>query len=246
MVTVASSLNAKNGYVMTSLLNTNDHEIVMPEPKLKLARIENIPTGKEGLTKRNKYQANEVLNKLRYKHLNSREREILENTCLDYQDIFHLPEDKLSSTKATRHSITLVPGTTPINTRPYRLPKVQKVEMERQVDKLLDEGITEESNSLWNSPLLVVPKKKATSGERKWQIVVDFRKLNEKTTDNAYPLPDITEIGVLDQLGQSKYFSRIDMVMGYHQIELNPDDRNIKQPSVPNKDIELIRKCHLD
>ena len=48
--------------------------------------------------------------------------------------------------------------------------------------------------------------------------MVDFRKLNEKTIGDAHPLPNITEI--LDQLGQSKYFSCLDMVMGYHQIEL--------------------------
>lgn len=40
---------------------------------------------------------------------------------------------------------------------------------------------------------------------------------------DAYPLPDVTEI--LDQLGQSKYFSCIDMVMGYHQIEVAEHDR---------------------
>jgi hypothetical protein len=62
-----------------------------------------------------------------------------------------------------------------------------------------------------------VPKKTDASGERKWRIVVDFRKLNEKTIGNAYPLPDITEI--LDQLGQ---------------------------PSALNKVIGLIRKCDLD
>jgi hypothetical protein len=118
----------------------------------------------------------------------------------------------------------LVPGTIPINTRPYRLLEAQKAEIERQVDKLLDEGIIEESNSPWNSPLLVVPKKMDASGERRWRIVVDFRKLNEKTIGNAYPLPDITEI--LDQLGQSKYFSCIDMIMGYHQIDLNPEDKD--------------------
>ena len=49
---------------------------------------------------------------------------------------------------------------------------------------------------------------------KKWRLV-DFRRLNEKTIVDAHPLPDITEI--LDQLGQSKY---LDMVMGYHQIEL--------------------------
>jgi hypothetical protein len=126
--------------------------------------------------------------------LNKEERDVLENACLDYQDIFYLSGDKLSSTNATRHLITLVPGTMPINTRPYRLPEAQKAEIERQVVKLLDEGIIEESNSPWNSPLLVVPKKMDASGERKLRIVVDFRKLNEKTIGNAYPLPDITEI----------------------------------------------------
>jgi hypothetical protein len=51
-------------------------------------------------------------------------------------------------------------------------------------------------------------------------MVVDFRKVNGRTIGDAHPLPDITEI--LDQLGQSKYFTSLDMIMGYHQIELGP------------------------
>jgi hypothetical protein len=54
-------------------------------------------------------------------------------------------------------------------------------EIEKQVDKLLEEGIIEESNSPWNSPPLVVPKKTDASGEKNWRIVVDFRNLNKKT-----------------------------------------------------------------
>jgi hypothetical protein len=75
--------------------------------------------------------------------LNSEERKILQSTCLDYPDIFYLPGDKLSSTNAARHSIPLVPGTTPINTRPYRLPEAQKAEIEGQVHKLLEKSITD-------------------------------------------------------------------------------------------------------
>jgi hypothetical protein len=100
----------------------------------------------------------------------------------------------------------LVPGTAPINTRPYRLPEAQKIEIEKQVTKLANEGIIDKSSSPWNSPLLIVPKKADVSGEVKWRLVVDFQKLNEKTVGNAYPLPDITEI--LDQLGQSKYYQQ--------------------------------------
>ena len=88
--------------------------------------------------------------------------------------------------------------------------------------QLLEDGIIAKSDFPWNSPLLVVPKKVGPDGKRKRRLVVDFRKLNEKTIGNACPLPEITEI--LDQLGQSKYFSCLDMVMGYHQIELAPGE----------------------
>jgi hypothetical protein len=64
----------------------------------------------------------------------------------------------------------------------------------------------------------VVPKRVGPDGEKKWRLVVDFRRLNEKAIEDAHLLPDITEI--LDHLGQSKYFTCLDMVMGYHQIEL--------------------------
>jgi hypothetical protein len=53
---IASSWTAvKNGYVMTSILNTNNYEVVLPEPKLKSARIESMSIDQEGVAKRNKY-----------------------------------------------------------------------------------------------------------------------------------------------------------------------------------------------
>ena len=67
-----------------------------------------------------------------------------------------------------------------------------------------------------------MPKKIDASGQQKFRLVVDYRKLNDKTVGNAYPLPDITEI--LEQLGQAKYFSCVDLAMGYHQIDMDPRD----------------------
>jgi hypothetical protein len=96
------------------------------------------------------------------------------------------------------------------------------MEVDKQVKKLLQEGIIDESNSTWNSPILVVPKKTDASGQQKFRLVVDCRKLNEKIIGNVYLLPDITEI--LDQLGQAKYFSCLDLVMGYHQIDMDLND----------------------
>jgi hypothetical protein len=161
------------------------------------------------------------MEKLRTEHLNQEERESLRAICFDYQDVFFLQGDRLSSTTAAKYTIRLEPGTVPLNTRPYRLPESQKHEIESQVTKLLEEGVIEESNSPWNSPILVVPKKVGVDCKQKWRLVVDFRRLNERTVGDAHPLPDITEI--LDQLGQSKYFTCLDIVVGYHQIELEEE-----------------------
>ena len=162
------------------------------------------------------------MTQLSLEHLHTEERKLLVQACSDYKNIFYLPGDKKSSTGAAWRSITVEPGTEPINARLYRLPETQKMEVEKQVKKLLQEGIIEESNSPSNSPILGVPKKPDASGQQKFRLVVDYRKLNEKAVGNAYPLPDITEI--LDHLGQAKYFSCLDLAMGYRQIDMDPSD----------------------
>ena len=57
---------------------------------------------------------------------------------------------------------------------------------------MLNQGIVEHSVSPWNSPLLVVPKKSETE-VKKWRVVVDYRRLNEITIPDSYPLPNIED-----------------------------------------------------
>jgi len=78
--------------------------------------------------------------------------------------VLYLPGDKLSCTNVARHSIQLEPGVTPINTRPYRVPESQKKEIDRQVKQLVEDGIITKSDSAWNSPLSMVPKKAGPDG----------------------------------------------------------------------------------
>lgn len=54
-------------------------------------------------------------------------------------------------------------------------------------------------------------------------MVIDYRKLNQKTVSNTFSLPLISD--TLDQLGKSKYFSVLDMASGFHQMEL--DEKSI-------------------
>ena len=53
-------------------------------------------------------------------------------------------------------------------------------------------------------------------------MVLDFRKLNEKTIGDLYPLLNINDI--LDSLGSAKYFSVFDLATGFHHIKMDPKD----------------------
>ena len=87
---------------------------------------------------------------------------------------------------------------------------------------MLDQGIIQHSTSPFTSPIWIVPKKLDASGKQKWRLVIDCRKLNEKTINDKYPLPLIDEI--LDKLGKSQYFATLDLASGFHQVEMNPED----------------------
>lgn len=157
---------------------------------------------------------------LRTDHLNEEEKQVLYSICHKYNDVFLLPNDKLTSTKIIKHKIVTT-NDFPIYTKPYRIPECHKEEINKQVKEMEEQGIVVPSESPYNTPLLVVPKKMDASGEIKWRVVCDFRKLNEATVDDKFPLPNISEI--LDQLGNSKYFSTLDLASSFHQIELEPN-----------------------
>jgi hypothetical protein len=222
IILAATLTRVVDGYALTSVLNTTDTEIAVQEPVVTLEEVAPEWEKYDRPEFETRDRERSILSQLRLEHLNSEERKSLTGACSDFADVFYLPGDKLSSTGAVQHTINVEAGTQPINTRPYRLPEAQKGEVKKEVQKLLKAGIIEESNSPWNSPLLVVPKKADASGQQKFRLVVDYRKLNAKTVGDAYPLPDITEI--LDQLGQAKYFSCLDLAMGYHQIDMDPRD----------------------
>ncbi|KAK9754547.1 Reverse transcriptase (RNA-dependent DNA polymerase) [Popillia japonica] len=80
------------------------------------------------------------------------------------------------------------------------------------------------SSSPYAAPVSLVSKKLDHSGIPKFRMVIDYRKLNEKTIGDKYPLPLITDI--LDRLGRANYFSTLDLASGYHQIEVQEEDRH--------------------
>lgn len=81
--------------------------------------------------------------------------------------------------------------------------------------------------------------KKSSSGEKKWRLVIDFRKINSKLIGDKFPLRRIDDI--LDQLGRSKWFSVIDLISGFHQIPLEEESPNITSFSTDSGSYRFTR-----
>ncbi|CAK9812938.1 Retrovirus-related Pol polyprotein from transposon 17.6 [Anthophora plagiata] len=183
-------------------------------------------------------RAAKIQNLLNTDHLNPEERTNLQQLILEYSDCFHLPDEPLGYTTVTEHHIPTTDDR-PINRRQYRFPPIHKDEIKRQVTELLDNGIIKPSESPYNTPVWVVPKKPDSQGNKRWRMVLDFRALNEKTVSDAYPLPNIVEI--LDQLGGAKYFSVFDLASGFHQIRMKPEDSRKTAFTTPHGHYEFER-----
>ena len=81
----------------------------------------------------------------------------------------------------------------PIKKKPYRLPEALKPTVQEQIDEMLRKNIISPSDSPYNFPVAVVPKKVGSDGILKHRFCVDYRALNAVMKGDAYPLPNIKE-----------------------------------------------------
>lgn len=95
---------------------------------------------------------------LRLDHLNDEERKKLLKIVEKYESIFHQDEQKLSFTNAIKHQIK-TKDDNPVYSKSYRYPFCHKEEVQRQILKMLEQGIIRHSDIPWTSPVWVVPKK---------------------------------------------------------------------------------------
>lgn len=109
----------------------------------------------------------------------------------------------LGQTKLEKHPIKLIEGTTPIKDKHYPMwPAMQEI-VHREIDKILELKVIEESESAWSNRTTIVRK------PGKNRFCLDARKLNAVTIKDAYPLQNID--GILSRIDQTVYISSMDL-----------------------------------
>ena len=100
--------------------------------------------------------------------------------------------------------------------QPYRYTVSHKDELERQCASM-EQGLIRRSTSAFSSPMLLVKKADGT-----WCFCVDYRALNAITVKDAFSILVVDEL--LDELHDAKYFTKLDLCSGYHQVRMRPAD----------------------
>ena len=144
-------------------------------------------------------------------------RSRIEKLVLRNKDLFASKDSELGHTDTVKMRID-TGDTKPIKLRPYRTPIKNREVIDKAVDEMLDAEVIRRSNSPWSFPVVIVDKKDGTK-----RFCVDFRKLNQVTKKNSYPLPLIDDILAL--LGKAKFFTSLDLKSGYWQVLMDEKDK---------------------
>ncbi|GBG75156.1 hypothetical protein CBR_g19669 [Chara braunii] len=139
----------------------------------------------------------------------------------DYHDVFpsSFSYAGIPPMRDVEHSIQLVPDYRVHHQAPYRLSIPEATELKRQLEELMRLGFIKPSNSPWGAPVLFACKADGTL-----RLCIDYLGLNRYTVKNNYPMPRSDEL--FDRLAGNRFFTKIDLRSGYHQIRVAAADQS--------------------
>nr|GEU56966.1 reverse transcriptase [Tanacetum cinerariifolium] len=135
----------------------------------------------------------------------------------DFSDVFSEELLGIPPERKVEFGIELIPSTQPISKAPYRMAPIELKKLKEQLQELLDLGFIRPSVSPWGALVLFMKKKDGSM-----RLCIDYRDLNRVTIRDRYPLPRIDDL--FDQLQGVKFFSKIDLISGYHQLQVKEQD----------------------
>lgn len=97
------------------------------------------------------------------------------------------------------------------------MPPTLYKEIRSLLKDMLEGGVIKESCSPWAAPIVLVQKKYGA-----WRFCVDYRKLNNVTHKDAFPLP--CKEDSLTSLHKAEWYSTLDLPSGYCQVEVEEND----------------------
>ena len=134
------------------------------------------------------------------------------------QHLFANKMSELGMATAIKHTIDT--GTSaPVNLPLRRTPQKLKMTVRGHIDEMQSHNIIRESASPYAAPVVMTTKK---DGDPRF--CVDYRKLNQVTVKDRYPLPRIDD--TIDALHGAQYFTTLDLFSGYWQIEIDEPDKH--------------------
>ena len=182
-------------------------------------------------------------------NLDNEEKSQLLQVLVKHQGAFAKDKNDLGTCSVVKHYIDTC-GSAPICQPPRRVPRQFEAEEEKYLQEQLQTGVIVPSSSAWASPVVLVRKK--SDNTVRW--CIDYRRLNEVTVKDAYPIPRIdmksdntvrwcidyrrlNEVTVkdaypipridmsIDCLGSAQFFSTLDLQAGYWQLMLEETSR---------------------
>ncbi|XP_016728394.2 uncharacterized protein K02A2.6-like [Gossypium hirsutum] len=115
------------------------------------------------------------------------------------------------------HRIELVSNMVPPSRAPYHMSPPKLEELRKQLKELLDAGFIRPSKSPYGAPVLFQKKHDGSL-----RMCIDYRALNKIPVRNRYPIPLIADL--FDQLGSARWFTKLDLRSGYHQVRIAEGD----------------------
>ena len=158
--------------------------------------------------------------------LSGDEKEKFLALLIQYADVFALSGSDLGRTSNLKHEIP-TGDAPPIRQAVRRMPPQRRQEVQELLSRMLKDDIIQPSSSPWAAPVVLVRKKNGS-----FRFCVDYRRLNEVTRKDAYPIPRIDD--TLDTLAGSKLFTTLDLLSGYWQVEVAVADRAKTAFSTPD------------
>ena len=152
-------------------------------------------------------------------HLTKQQRDqLFEQIFKGHEQLF---AGKLGEWPYEKVGVQLKPGHKPYHCqRPIRIPHVHLETLKKEVQRLVDIGVLEVVDGgkagPWCAPSFIIPKK-----DGRVRFITDFRELNKAIQRRPWPMPHITDL--LQDIGQYKFVTALDLSMGYYHMVLDEE-----------------------